>query len=407
MAPHSSKSVIYAALVGNLLVAASKFGAAWFTGSSAMLSEAIHSLVDTGNQGLLLNGMHQAAKPASFEHPFGHGLQLYFWTFIVAILIFGLGAGVAILEGIQKILNPHPLENPWINYTVLALSLVFEGITWLIALRAFRAGKGRRRWLDAIQSSKDPTVFTVLFEDTAALFGLLIAGAGIAAGQMFDLLIMDGMASVVIGLLLALTATLLAYESQSLLTGEGVQPEIRASIRNLAEEEPGVVRVNELLTMHFGPRDVLVALSLDFENAQPASSVESTVSRLERRIKSAYPEVTRVFIEAQSFEASNRTTADIAGNARAGEKLPVRLPPSNPSVGNLRSSEKPGRCHHRCAHCLLIAFRNNDELDPMLAWWRKAVYEPRRASSSSGFVQRVMGRAALRRCPCAGCRQSV
>jgi cation diffusion facilitator family transporter len=311
MASHSSKAVIYAALVGNLLVAATKFGAAWFTGSSAMLSEAIHSLVDTGNQGLLLNGMHQAAKPASAEHPFGHGLQLYFWTFIVAILIFGLGAGVAILEGIQKILAPHPLESPWVNYVVLALSLIFEGITWLIALRAFRAGKGRRRWLDAIRSSKDPTVFTVLFEDTAALLGLLIAGAGIAAGQMFDMLIMDGMASVLIGLLLALTATLLAYESQSLLTGEGVQPEIRAGIRNLAAEEPGVVRVNELLTMHFGPQDVLVALSLDFENAQPASSVESTVSRLERRIKSTYPEVTRVFVEAQSFEASNRTTAEL------------------------------------------------------------------------------------------------
>jgi cation diffusion facilitator family transporter len=319
MAPHSSKSVIYAALVGNLLVAASKFGAAWFTGSSAMLSEAIHSLVDTGNQALLLNGMHQAAKPATSEHPFGHGLQLYFWTFIVAILIFGLGAGVAILEGIQKILNPHPLESAWVNYTVLALSLGFEGITWLIALRALRAGKGRRRWLEAIQSSKDPTVFTVLFEDTAALLGLLVAGAGIATAQLFDLLIMDGMASVVIGLLLALTATLLAYESQSLLTGEGVQPEIRVRIRNLAEEEPGVVRVNELLTMHFGPQDVLVALSLDFENAQPASSVESTVSRLERRIKSAYPEVTRVFIEAQSFEASSRTTADIAASPRAGD----------------------------------------------------------------------------------------
>jgi cation diffusion facilitator family transporter len=313
MASHSSKTVIYAALIGNLLIAVSKFAAAWLTGSSAMLSEAIHSLVDTGNQGLLLNGMRQAAKPASPEHPFGHGLQLYFWTFIVAILIFGLGAGVAMLEGIQKILNPHPLESPWVNYTVLALSLVFEGITWLIALRAFRAGKGRRRWLDAIQSSKDPTIFTVLFEDTAALLGLLIAGVGIATGQIFGLLVMDGVASVVIGLLLATTAGLLAYESQSLLTGEGVQPEMRASIRRLAEEESGVVRVNELLTMHFGPQDVLVALSMDFENTQPASSVEVTVSQLERRIKSAHPEVTRVFIEAQSFEASSRAAADVAG----------------------------------------------------------------------------------------------
>jgi cation diffusion facilitator family transporter len=309
MASHSSKTVIYAALIGNLLIAATKMAAAWFTGSSAMLSEAIHSLVDTGNQGLLLHGIRQAAKPASAEHPFGHGLQLYFWTFIVAILIFGLGAGVAVVEGINKIITPHPLSNPGINYAVLALGVVFEGITWIVALRAFRAGKGRRRWLDAIKSSKDPTVFTVLFEDTAALLGLFIAAAGIAAGQALDLPVMDGVASVVIGLLLAVTASLLAYESQSLLTGEGVQPEVRASLRRLAESEPGVIRLNELLTMHFGPNDVLVALSLDFEDAQLASTVESTVSRLEQRIKSAHPEVTRVFIEAQSFEASRRSSS--------------------------------------------------------------------------------------------------
>ncbi|HBK06279.1 MAG TPA: cation transporter [Acetobacteraceae bacterium] len=306
MASHSSKTVIYAALGGNLLIAISKFGAAWFTGSSAMLSEAIHSLVDTGNQGLLLHGMRQAAKPASSEHPFGHGLQLYFWTFVVAILIFGLGAGVAMVEGIDKIFHPHPLENVAVSYAVLSFSLVFEGATWLVALRAFRSDKGGRRWLDAIKSSKDPTVFTVLFEDTAALLGLLIAAAGIAAGQVFDAPVMDGVASVVIGLLLAVTATLLAYESQSLLTGEGVQPEVRASLRRLAEGEPGVVRLNELLTMHFGPNDVLVALSLDFDDAQLASSVENTVSRLERRIMATHPEVTRVFIEAQSFEASRR-----------------------------------------------------------------------------------------------------
>ncbi|MEJ1975621.1 MAG: cation diffusion facilitator family transporter [Acetobacteraceae bacterium] len=286
-----------------------KFGAAWLTGSSAMVSEAIHSLVDTGNQGLLLHGLRQAAKPASPEHPFGHGLQLYFWTFIVAMLIFGLGAGVAMVEGIDKIWNPRPLQHPGVNYAVLAVSMVFEGITWLIALRAFRAGKGKRRWLDAIRSSKDPTIFTVLFEDTAALLGLLIAAASIAAGQALDLPIIDGVASVLIGLLLAITAALLAYESQSLLTGEGVQPEVRASLRRLAESEPGVVRLNELLTMHFGPHDVLVALSLDFEDTQLASSVEQTVSRLEQRIKAAHPEVTRVFIEAQSFEASRRAAA--------------------------------------------------------------------------------------------------
>lgn len=306
MSSHSSKTVIYAALAGNLAIALSKFAASWFTGSSAMLSEAIHSLVDTGNQGLLLHGMRQAAKPASAEHPFGHGLQLYFWSFIVAILIFGLGAGVAIVEGINHIITPEPIGSPVVNYIVLAIGVAVEGASWFVALRAFNTGRGRRSWLDAIKSSKDPTVFTVLFEDTAALLGLLIAAAGLAIGEIFHLPVMDGVASVAIGVLLAVTAALLAYESQSLLTGEGVQPEVRADLRRLALAEPGIIQVNELLTMHFGPQDVLVALSLDFEDTQTAGTIEATVSRLERRIKTAHPDVTRVFIEAQSFEASRR-----------------------------------------------------------------------------------------------------
>jgi cation diffusion facilitator family transporter len=318
MASSSSKTVIYAALAGNLVIAISKFAAAWITGSSAMVSEAIHSIVDTGNQALLLHGMRQAGKPPTTEHPFGFGLQLYFWTFIVAILIFGLGAGVAVLEGIDKLLHPHPVSSPWVNYSVLALGVVFEGITWIVAFRAFRTGKGQQSWVNAIRSSKDPTVFTVLFEDTAALLGLVIAATGLALGQRFGMPRMDGLASIVIGVLLATTASFLAYESHSLLTGEGVQPEVRSSIRRLAEGEPGVSRLNELLTMHFGPRDVLVAVSLDFEDAQPASSVESTVTRLERRIKAAHPNVTRVFIEAQSFEASQRNEIEVAASEDKG-----------------------------------------------------------------------------------------
>ena len=186
MASRGSKKVIYAALTGNLLIAIAKLLAAWITGSSAMLSEAVHSVVDTGNQGLMLHGMRQAAKPPTSEHPFGHGLQLYFWTFIVAILIFGLGAGIALVEEINKILIPHPLENPAVNYAVLGVSAIFEGVTWFIALKEFRRGKGRHRWLDAVRSSKDPTVFTVLFEDMAALLGLLFAATGLAIGQAFN-----------------------------------------------------------------------------------------------------------------------------------------------------------------------------------------------------------------------------
>jgi cation diffusion facilitator family transporter len=295
--------VIYAALAGNAAIAVSKFGAAWFTGSSAMLSEAIHSVVDTGNQLLLLHGLRRAARPPTPEHPFGHGLQLYFWAFVVAILIFGLGAGLSIYEGINKVQEPHPVENAWVNYLVLALGLAFEGAVWLVALREFRKEKGSHSWLEAVRASKDPTIFTVLFEDSAAMLGLVAALLGVFLSQALAMPVLDGVASIVIGLILAATAAFLAYECQSLLTGEGVRPEVRASIRQIAASQPGIVRLNEALTMHFGPRDVLVALSLDFEDALSAAGVETTVSQIEHRIKVAHPEVTRVFVEAQAFDA--------------------------------------------------------------------------------------------------------
>lgn len=307
MARASSKTVIYAALGGNLLVAATKFAAAGYTGSAAMLSEAIHSAVDTGNQLLLLLGMRRAARPASPSHPFGHGLQLYFWTFVVAVLIFGVGAVVSIFEGVSKIRTPHPIESPIVNYVVLGLAVLFEGAVWLVAMRAFRTEKGRRGWLEAVRHSKDPTVFTVLFEDSAALLGLLVALLGIGLSEALALPVLDGVASVVIGLVLAGTAGFLAWECQSLLTGEGVSREVRDSIGRIVASEPGVVRPNEILTMHFGPQDVLVALSLDFEDQRSAGDVEVAVTQIERRIKAAHPEVTRVFVEAQSLEAHRRS----------------------------------------------------------------------------------------------------
>ena len=312
MARSSSTTVIYAALGGNLLVATTKFAAAAYTGSAAMLSEAIHSLVDTGNQGLLLFGLQRAAKPATAAHPFGYGLQLYFWTFVVAILIFGVGACVSMLEGISKILVPHPIESPLVAYAVLGAALVFEGAVWLVALKAFHATKGDRGWLEAIHQSKDPTLFTVLFEDTAAMLGLLIALLGIALSQALPLPVLDGVASFLIGLLLAVTAGFLAWECQSLLTGEGVAPEVRTSIQRIAATEPGVVRPNEVLTMHFGPKDVLVALSLDFEGRRSAADVEAAVTHIEQRIKAAHPEVTRVFVEAQSLKAHRQNQAALA-----------------------------------------------------------------------------------------------
>ena len=307
MAHPTSKRVIYAALIGNLLIAATKFAAAAYTGSSAMLSEAIHSTVDSGNQLLLMLGIRRAARPANTRHPFGHGLQLYFWTFVVSVLIFGVGAGVAVIQGLDKILTPHPVESPWINYLVLGVGLVLEGVVWIVALCAFRASKGNLGWLKAVQMSKDPTVFTVLFEDTAAILGLLVAFAGIALGQVLDMPVLDGVASLVIGAILAFTAAFLAWECQSLLTGEGVSAEVQASLHAIASADPTVVRPNEILTMHFGPQDVLVALSLDFIDSGTAAEVEEAVTRIERQIKAAHPEVKRVFIEAQGHEAHSRS----------------------------------------------------------------------------------------------------
>ena len=310
MAHSGSKTVIYAALGGNLLISVLKFIAATITGSAAMLSEAIHSLVDTGNQLLLLYGLKRAAKPASHSHPFGYGLQLYFWTFVVAILIFGLGAGVSIYHGVEKLKHPEPVQHVFVNYIILALSMVFEGYVWLVALRAFHKVKGDMGWIKAIRFSKDPTLFTVLFEDTAALLGLMVAMMGIFMSRALDMPMLDAIASILIGLILAGTAGFLAFECQSLLTGEGVSPEVRKSLHKIASSEAGVVRPNEILTMHFGPNDVLVALSLDFDNALSAAGVEDAVSNIERNIKASHPEVTLVFVEAQSLEAHRRNLAD-------------------------------------------------------------------------------------------------
>jgi cation diffusion facilitator family transporter len=306
MALPTSKIVIYAALAGNTAIAVTKFAAAAVTGSAAMWSEAVHSLVDTGNQGLLLIGLWRAKKPADARHPFGYGLQLYFYTFVVAVLIFGVGAVVSFMHGLEKVRHPQPLEHVWVNYLVLGIGILFEGSVWLVAMRAFNVERSGRRWIKAVRSSKDPTVFTVLFEDTAALAGLAVALVGVFLASTFNLPILDGIASLLIGAILAATAFFLANESQSLLTGEAADHETRIGINRLARNEPGVVGLNQARTMHFGPSEVLVALSLDFEDSLPAGEVERIVTRLERKIKQAYPQVGVVFIEAQSFAADRR-----------------------------------------------------------------------------------------------------
>lgn len=315
MAAGASKKVIYAALAGNSLIAVTKFAAAAFTGSSAMFSEAIHSLVDTGNQGLLLFGMRQAARPADSTHPFGYGKEVYFWAFVVAILIFALGAGISVYEGFSKLGDPHPVTGVYVNYAVLALALVFEGGAWWVALRAFRRSKGEVGYIEAIRRSKDPTIFTVLFEDSAAMLGLVIAFAGIGLAQWTGIALFDALASIGIGLVLAITAAFLAYECKGLLIGEAASPEVVAGIEAIATGDDGILCMNEIRTIHFGPEDVLVTISLDFADSLSSVEVEAAISAMERRIKESYPEVSRVFIEAQSWTSHLAAARDTASQA--------------------------------------------------------------------------------------------
>jgi len=302
MSVHASKKVIYAALAGNGLIAITKFGAASITGSSAMLSEAIHSVVDTGNQILLLYGLKRANRPPDRRHPFGYGMELYFWTFIVAILIFAVGAGLSIYEGVDKLHSPHAIANPVVNYVVLAVAMVFEAAAWLVAFNAFKEEKGNLGFLTAVRRSKDPTVFTVLFEDSAAMLGLIVAFAGIALAEALDLPILDAVASIGIGCILALTAVVLAYESKGLLIGESVAAEIEQGLRKIIRHQSGIESVNEMLTMHLGPRDVLLNLSLDFADSLSSSDVETAISGMETQIKKQFPQIRRIFIEAQSWQ---------------------------------------------------------------------------------------------------------
>lgn len=299
-----SKKVIYAALAGNTAIAITKFAAAAWTGSSAMLSEGIHSLVDTGNQVLLLHGLKKSQQPADEQFPFGHGKEVYFWSFIVAILIFAVGAGISIYEGILHILHPQAVSNPYINYLVLIFAMIFEGGAWFFAFREFTKRKGKKGYLDAVHEGKDPTVFVILFEDSAAMLGLMVAFAGLLAAQLTGIGEFDGIASVLIGLILGGTAVWLAYETKSLLIGESAHPDVVDTIRKLAGGHPSIEHVNEVLTTHFGPDYVLVNVSVDFANHVLAGDVELAIQALDADIKQHFPLVKRVFVEA---EARGRT----------------------------------------------------------------------------------------------------
>ncbi|UVK39510.1 cation diffusion facilitator family transporter [Mesorhizobium sp. AR10] len=318
MAAHGgSKKVIYAALAGNLAIALTKFAAAFFTGSSAMLSEGVHSLVDTGNGGLLLYGMHRAAHPADRMHPLGHGRELYFWSFIVALLVFALGAGVSFYEGVVHIMAPEPVANVKVNYIVLGLAFLFEGSSWWVALKEFRKQKGGLGWLKAVQLSKDPSVYTILFEDSAALLGLVVAFAGILAAEVFDMPQLDGSASIGISLILGATAIFLARESKGLLLGETASPEVQKKLLAIAQQDPAVQRANGALTVHLGPEEIVAGLSIEFEDHLSAPEIEACVERLEARLKTEMPEITRLLVKPQTSGTWERRRKAV--EAAAGE----------------------------------------------------------------------------------------
>jgi cation diffusion facilitator family transporter len=294
-----SKKVIIAALVGNMMVAATKFIATALTGSSAMFSEAIHSVVDTGNQALMLYGLKRAKLPADRRFPFGHGKEIYFWSFVVAIMIFGVGAGLSVYEGIHSLSKPTELQNPLVNYIVLSLAIAFEGVAWLFAWKAFSRQRGKRGLFEAVRKGKDPTLFVVLFEDSAAITGLLVAFLGIALTDVTGNPVYDSIASLLIGLILAVTAIWLAYETKGLLIGESADPEVIRGIEKKVMSYREVRHINDILTMHMGPEYVLVNLSVEFQDSADADDIEDTVAQIDRSIKKNFPDVKRVFIEAE------------------------------------------------------------------------------------------------------------
>jgi len=270
-----------------------------------MLSEAIHSVVDTGNGGLLLLGVRLSRKPPDAGHPFGHGKELYFWTLIVAILIFALGGGMSVYEGVAHLRQPHHIENPMWNYVVLGAALIFEGISFFFAVRAFRTEKGKQTVMQTIQLSKDPTTFTVLFEDTAALLGLIVALAGVFLADQFQSPYFDGLASIIIGVILGAVAVMLAYESRSLLIGEGVSEEMRRGIQETVTSDPAVAEIRQFLTLHFGPSDVLLTMNLRWQKEFTASEVAEVIAGIEARIRDRYPEIRHIFIETESLRQAS------------------------------------------------------------------------------------------------------
>ncbi len=294
--PTASTRTLVIALVANLGIAVSKFVAAAVTGSSALLTEGVHSVVDSTNQLLLMWGRRQAKKPPDKRHPFGYGRELYFWSFVVAVLVFALGAGVSVYEGIVHIAHPEPAISPLIGYVVLLVAFILEGWSTLEAFQEFRQAKGTTGWFEAIRRSKDPPSFIVLLENGAAMAGIIAAAIGLFLAQVTGDPFYDGAASVVIGLILGLTAFLLAFESKGLLIGEAADPELVNDLARLVASQKGVVAAGEVRTVHSSPDQITAMVSVDFDDAISAADVEHIVCRIEEQAMEKWPHVRRLYI---------------------------------------------------------------------------------------------------------------
>ncbi|MBW6528888.1 cation diffusion facilitator family transporter [Sphingomonas sp. RHCKR7] len=303
--------VLYGALAANVGIAIAKFAAAAISGSSSMLTEGVHSLVDSGNQILLLYGQHKARRAPDSAHPFGYGRELYFWSFVVAILIFAVGAGVSIYEGWKHWREPEPLSDPLLNYIVLAIAFALEGTSWFLAMREFAAAKGDSGWWRAIRESKDPPGFMVLFEDSAALAGLVIAAAGVWASHAFADPRIDGLASIAIGVILALVAMLLARESKGLLIGERADPAVVATVRALVERQRGVTAVNHVRTIHTAPDSIFVAISADFDDTLTMGEGERMIEAIEDQLRAAEPRLSSIYIRPERREDAAAPPAEV------------------------------------------------------------------------------------------------
>src|SRR3954447_11561393 len=318
MAQTATSRTALSAAIGNFLVAITKIAAALITGSSAMLSEAFHSMVDTGNETLLLYGLRRSRRNPDAEHPFGFGREIYFWSFIVALLLFGIGCVASVTGGINHILYPHPIEHPGVIYTVLGLSLLFEGGSWLVALRGFRPSVGRKGYLAAIRDSKDPPQFVVLLEDTAALVGIAIVFVGTWASVHWNEPRIDGIASVMVGVLLGLVSALLARESKSLLIGERADMKLQEDVFAIAWSTNGVVRPHGLASAQLAPNQVIVALSVQFEAHLTTPEIEQIVVEMEEKIRQTQPQVFVLYVKPQSPEEFSATQRRIHGQAFTG-----------------------------------------------------------------------------------------